>query len=87
MSKSRIYVNRGQYGEAAGLLQKLIDNYSYELWADDALFMLADMLENQLQQAEKAKALYERIITNYPGSLFVAEARKRFRNLRGDKLG
>ncbi|HEY0896621.1 MAG TPA: tetratricopeptide repeat protein [Sphingobacteriaceae bacterium] len=87
MSKARIYMNRGGFEEAAGFLQKLIDNYSYELWADDALFMLADMLENRLKQTEKAKVLYERIITDYPGSLFVAEARKRFRNLRGDKLG
>ena len=49
--------------------------------------MLADMLENRLQQGDKARILYERIITDYPGSLFVTEARKRFRNLRGDKLG
>ena len=87
MSKARIYAGRGGYEEAAGFLQTLIDNYSYELWADDALFMLADMLENRLQQGDKARILYERIITDYPGSLFVTEARKRFRNLRGDKLG
>jgi hypothetical protein len=33
-----------------------------------------------------AMELYQRIMTDYPGSLFVTEARKRYRLLRGDKL-
>ncbi|MDB5233044.1 MAG: hypothetical protein JWR44_37, partial [Hymenobacter sp.] len=32
----------------------------------------------------KAQELYNRVITKYPGSIYVAEARKRFRKLRGD---
>jgi hypothetical protein len=28
--------------------------------------------------------LYEKLIVEYPGSLYVVEARKRFRSLRGD---
>ena len=87
MSKAKVFEKRAEYSQAAGFLQKIIDNYAYDLWADDALFMLADLFENKLQQPDKAKGLYEKIITQYPGSLYVVEARKRFRNLRGDKLG
>ena len=37
------------------------------------------------QDKEKAKAYYKKIITDYAGSLWINEARKRFRILRGDK--
>lgn len=87
MSKAKIFEKRSEFSRAADQLQKIVDNYSFDLWADDAIFMLADLFENKLQQQDKARVLYERIITQYPGSLYVVEARKRFRNLRGDKLG
>ena len=34
------------------------------------------------QQLEKAKAKYEKILLEQPGSIFLAEARKRYRKLR-----
>ena len=46
----------------------------------------AKISELQLKDTEKAMALYELILTDHTGSLFVIEARKRFRMLRGDKL-
>ena len=62
-----------------------MEEHSYSLWADDAVFMLGDIYENQLQDKEKAKVYYQKIITDYAGSLWINEARKRFRLLRGDK--
>ena len=46
--------------------------------------MLAELNENQLNNPEEAKVLYQKLLIEYPGSLFVVEARKRFRELRGD---
>ncbi|HEX3384829.1 MAG TPA: tetratricopeptide repeat protein [Mucilaginibacter sp.] len=43
------------------------------------------MYENKLNDKERAKAYYQKIITDYPDSLYINEARKRFRLLRGDK--
>jgi outer membrane protein assembly factor BamD (BamD/ComL family) len=37
-----------------------------------------------LDNKEKASELYQQLLTDYPGSLYVVEARKRFRALRGD---
>jgi len=45
---------------------------------------MAKLYENELDDKELAKDLYKSIITNYSGSVFVDEARKRFRKLRGD---
>jgi hypothetical protein len=51
------------------------------------LFTLADLYEKQLNNPEEAKKFYQRLMNEYPGSMFNAEARKRFRNIRGDGLG
>ena len=60
--------------------------YSSDLLGDDALFKVADLYQNQLNNKEKAMELYKDIITKYPGSLYVIEARKRYRELRGDSV-
>lgn len=87
MAKSRIFLKLNETDKAVVQLQEIIDKHSSDLWGDDALFMLADLYENKLSQPSKALELYQKIITDFPGSLYVIEARKRFRLLRGDKLG
>lgn len=87
MAKSKIFLKGGDLNQAIAQLQKIIESYSADLWGDDAIFILAEVYETKLNQTEKAMELYQRIITDFPGSLYVIEARKRFRQLRGDKLG
>ena len=85
MSKSRILIQQKNYADAVPLLKKIADEHPNDLWADDAVFMLGDIYDNRLNDKVSAKVWYQKIITNYPGSLWINEARKRFRLLRGDK--
>lgn len=85
MAKSRLLIQRKDYPAAVIFLKKIAQEYSSGLWADDAVFMLGDIYENQLADNEQAKTYYQKIITDYAGSLWINEARKRFRLLRGDK--
>jgi TolA-binding protein len=85
MAKSRILIQQKNYTDAVPLLKKIFDDHPTELWADDAVFMLGDIYENHLDDKTNAKIWYQKIITDYPGSLWINEARKRFRLLRGDK--
>ena len=87
MAKSKIFIKNNEFNQAIGQLMGIIENYPTELWGDDAVFILADIYETQLNQPAKALELFQKIITDFPGSLYVIEARKRFRKLRGDKLG
>ena len=87
MVKSKMYIHSNQLDQAVVNLQTIIDNFSSDLWGDDALFILADLYETKLNQPEKAIELYQKIINDYSDSLYIIEARKRFRQLRGDKLG
>jgi tetratricopeptide (TPR) repeat protein len=86
MAKSRIFIQQKQYAAAINLLQKIVEEHPTELWADDAVFMMADLYENRLNDKPKAQVLYQKIITDYPSSLWISDARKKFRVLRGDQL-
>ena len=76
---------QGKWTESVVYLEDLLKYFSEDILADDALFQLGDIYENQLKDKEKAAEYYKRILFDYKGSLFVVEARKRFRAIRGDK--
>ena len=79
-----IYIRIGEFEKAIEPLQKIDQYYSDDILADDALMTMAKLYEEKLNKKEIAKELYESIILNHSGSIFVDEARKRFRTLRGD---
>ncbi|QHL88194.1 tetratricopeptide repeat protein [Nibribacter ruber] len=81
--KAQLLYQTGQFEEAAQNLQRIIENPKYDILSDDALFLLAKINEENLKQPAKAQELYNQLLVKYPGSVFVAEARKRFKALRG----
>jgi len=85
MAKARLFIQQKEYAGAVPLLKEIADQHSFGLWADDAVFMLGDIYENYLHDKQQAKIYYQKIISDYAGSLWISEARKRFRLLRGDK--
>lgn len=85
-TKAQIYLQKKEVEKAVPLLEDIIKNYKTDLKGDDATFLLAEINERFLNNKEKAKELYQNIITDYNSSLLVIEARKRFRVLRGDKI-
>ena len=84
--KSKIYKRRGEYEKAIIVLDRLLKEHSQGIFGDDALFTKAAILEDNLNNKEAAMDLYRDFLSKYPGSIYAAEARKRFRILRGDKL-
>ena len=84
--KAEIMIKKGHYEEADSLLQRVVDYYPFDILADDALFLRAEIHEQQFNNIEQAMDLYQELLLNYPGSLYVVEARKRFRNLRNDNI-
>jgi tetratricopeptide (TPR) repeat protein len=84
--KAEINSKNGKFDLAAKYYTQIIDQYPNDLLADDALYNLAGLYENQLNDKSKAKQLYEDILTKYPGSLYVVDARKHFRALRNDPV-
>jgi hypothetical protein len=85
-SKAGIYIREKEYLKADSVLDKIVRDYKNDILADNALFKRAELQAGVLNNKEKAMALYEQLLKDYPGSLFTTEARKRFRQLRGDNI-
>ncbi len=87
-TKADVHIKRREYARAQPLLEKITTDFPESIYLDNALFRLGELFENEnkLNDKEKAKALFEKILLEHSGSLFVIEARKRYRILRGDDL-
>ncbi|HPQ22118.1 MAG TPA: tetratricopeptide repeat protein, partial [Saprospiraceae bacterium] len=84
--KAQIYKRERQYDKAIEQYQVILDKFKEEIRADNALFEMAELYENVLEDKEKAKSLYEQLFLEFDNSTFAVEARKRFRILRGDEI-
>lgn len=72
--------------EAAAQLELIVSKYVYDVLADKAIFYLAEIKEEQFNDKEGAMELYQTIMLDFKDSLYLTEARKRYRSLRGDEL-
>ncbi|HEX9152955.1 MAG TPA: tetratricopeptide repeat protein [Flavobacterium sp.] len=80
----KIYEKLGDFTLALSQYQNIIDKHSDGIYIDEALYFSAEIYNRKLQQPEKAKPLYEKIIFSHEDSIYFVEARKKFRQLRGD---
>lgn len=84
MQKAKIAEAKGDIEGAVKYYGRVIAEHYFDITADDALFRMAELHEEKLEDETKAGELYRQLITDFPGSLFVVEARKRLRRIRGD---
>ena len=80
----KLYEGMGQSDLALQQYQQIIDKYADGIYIDEALFFSAEIYNKKLNDPEKAKALYEKVIFNHEDSIYFVEARKEYRKLRGD---
>lgn len=81
----KVYEKTAEYNLALSQYQSIIENHNDGIYIDEALFFSAEIYSKKLNEPEKAKPLYEKIIFNHQDSIYFVEARKKFRELRGDK--
>lgn len=84
LAKSNIAYKKRDFEKAISLLERIPKEYKEGILVDNAIFKMAQIYEKRLSNPEKAMELYEKILFDFPGSLYTVEARKRFRKLRGD---
>ncbi|HPR31995.1 MAG TPA: tetratricopeptide repeat protein [Prolixibacteraceae bacterium] len=86
MRKAFLFEKEFDYESALSYYEQLVRNYPWSTSADDALYKIALLYENRFGQSEKAQELYKQIMIEYPSSIYVTDARKRYRILRGDPI-
>ncbi|MGE5318244.1 MAG: tetratricopeptide repeat protein [Chloroflexota bacterium] len=87
MKKAEIKLKQGDFITADTLYKEIVAQYPDDILADDALYQLGNLYQFHLKDKAKAMKAYQQLMSDYPGSLFVVEARKQFRLLRGDFQG
>ncbi len=84
--KAQILIKQANYIQAGEYLLKILNGYESDILGDDATYLMAQLYEYYLKDLSKAMEYYQALMKNYPGSLYVVDARKKFRELRGDSI-
>ncbi len=82
--EATILQKMGRFDEAAEKLKTVLKLNPTDIFGDDANFLLGKIYEENLQDKQKAEEYYKKQLVDYPGSVYVVEARKRIRRLRGE---
>jgi tetratricopeptide (TPR) repeat protein len=83
--QAKLLIKQKKYKEAIVRLSKIIEADNQSFLTDDIYFMMAEIYDNDLNNAEKAQEYYQKIIFEHPSSIYLVDARKKYRRLRGDK--
>lgn len=86
LKQARLFETEGEWVKAEQNYLNILQFYGQDIQADNATFFLAELYRNKLNQPEKAREYYEKIIFNFPDSFYYVDARKNFRMLRGDDI-
>ena len=84
--QAELYTKRKEYSNAEANYLKIIEIDALGILVDDSYYMLAELYANHLNKPEKAKEMYQKIIFEYASSIYLVEARKKYRILRGDNI-
>jgi tetratricopeptide (TPR) repeat protein len=84
--QAQLFEKLQQFENAEKNYLQLIKINKEDILVDDAHYYLAELYLNNFSDVEKAKEYYQKIIFDYPSSIYLVEARKKFRKLRGDEL-
>jgi len=79
--KGEIMEKRKEHGNAEQLFMQIVEQYPGSYMADAALMHAALIEQNQLKDKELAKQHYEKLIDEYPTSIYTAQAKKNYRKI------
>jgi tetratricopeptide (TPR) repeat protein len=84
--QAKLLVKQKRFDEAIVSLSKIITADNQGFLTDDVYFMMAEIYNNNLSNTEKAQEYYQKIIFEHPSSIYLVDARKKYRKLRGDNI-
>ena len=79
--KAEIYEGLQKWDLAIDFYTVVLESYSNDILGDDAAFRLAEIYDYRLDNPQKAAEYYKKILFDFGGSLYTAEAREKFRSI------
>ncbi len=84
--RGQIYEERQQWDKALEVYGIVVESYAHDILADDAAYKMAKIYEHRVEDKAKAAEYYKKILFDFPSSLYNAESRKRFREIKATFL-
>ena len=84
--QAKLFIKQKKYEAAILSLKKIIAADNQGFLTDDVYYQMAELYNYNLNNIEKAQEYYQKIIFEHSSSIYLVEARKKYRKLRGDTL-
>ena len=84
--QAKLFVKNEKFEDAISNFNKIIELSNDEIYKDDAYYYMAEIYNTKLNSKEKAQEYYQKIIFDHPSSIYLVDARKKYRKLRGDQI-
>ena len=84
--QAKLFLKINQYEAAIINFEKVISLNPAGILIDDAYYELAELYKNHLKSPEKASEYYQKIIFEHSSSIYLVDARKKYRTIRGDEI-
>lgn len=84
--QAQIFIKNKMFNKAIANLEKVISINKEGVLVDNSLYALAELYNSKLNTPKKASEYYQKIIFDHPSSIYLVDARKKFRELRGDNI-
>ena len=81
--KAKIYLKQNNYSQAIINLLEIEKKFPNSILLDNSLFLAGCIYQENIKDLDSAKKYFKTILFEHQGSLYTAEARKRFRKLAG----
>ncbi|MCG8205883.1 tetratricopeptide repeat protein [Tenacibaculum finnmarkense] len=81
-----LFIKQQKYEAAILNYTKIIALDKNGIYIDDVYYQMAELYRTKLNNPEKAKKHYQKIIFDHASSIYLIDARKQFRQLRTDQL-
>lgn len=81
--KAMIYLKQNNYSQAIINLLEIEKKFPNSILLDNSLFLAGCIFQENIKDLDSAKKYFKTILFEHQGSLYTAEARKRFRKLAG----
>jgi tetratricopeptide (TPR) repeat protein len=84
--QAHLFSKTNQFEKAITNYNQIITLDKEGVFVDDAIYQIAEIYNSKLNNTEKASEYYQKIIFDHPSSIYLVEARKKYRKLRGDTI-
>ena len=85
-NQAKLFVAEQQYEMAVTNLLKIISIDPEGILTDNSYYLLGEIYKNNIKDFEKASEYYQKIIFEKPSSIYLIDARQKYREIRGDNI-